>query len=73
MTDEELENWSKLEGWSLDYARNKKGLPKRNKGIQIVFEKIEKGGEGNVITDTNTDNLDNSDEMDNTCSTPFLD
>jgi hypothetical protein len=72
MSDQELENWSKLEGWSLGYAKNKRTANIRNKGIQIRY-RILPGDQAKTLTGPKTDDLDNSDKLDNNCTTPFLD
>ena len=72
MSDQELENWSKLEGWSIGYAKSKRIAKTRNKGIQIRF-RVLPGDQASTLSGPYTGNLDNSDKFDNNCTTPFLD
>ena len=43
MSDEEIEDWSKLEGWSFEYGAKHRnpGFSESNKGIQILYELID--------------------------------
>lgn len=41
MSESDLNSWSKLEGWSIDYAVKKRSANSRTKGFQIVYEVID--------------------------------
>lgn len=41
MGDADLEEWSRAEGWSVDYAQEKVNKANRTKGMQIHYERID--------------------------------